>query len=466
MKLTIRKSFRETATWSLLSWTSAAVAMLLVVLFASLQVFAWGPERPTFTGENPADYVTFNAITNNPNHGDERNFVLIREAGTGTYVDEIQLEVGKEYEVYSYFHNNAKDSLNASGVGIAQDVRMSAQVPSIVQPGERGTISTTISSSNANPTRVWDEVYVTTDSAVALRYVPASARIHSNGAVNGSVVPSSLFTDGGTYLGYNELNGILPGCAQYAGYVIYRLAVDQPGFDVSKEVSVQGQASWVESVEASTDGTVDFRVSYRNTGTTDQNDVTIQDVLPAGLTYVAGSTVLTNNENPDGVQVSDNITTNGINIGNYGSGASATVTFSARVNGSDLSCGDVTLTNSASVATANGTKSDTAQVVVSVECAPDECKPGVPKGDERCDEAVPAALPTTGPAEIIAAVMGVTLVSLGFAYWLRSRKAYQHALAGFTEDMTELPEEKLLTARTETKPKDDHASYDFFSHLK
>ena len=50
---------------------------------------------------------------------------------------------------------------------------------------------------------------------------------------------------------------------------------------------------------------------------------------------------------------------------------------------------------------------------------------------------------------MIAGILGIALVSLGVAYWIRSRNEYKKALAGFTEDFTEEPKEELLTARTE-----------------
>ena len=78
----------------------AGIALsLLTLLLAGSSVFAGGPaNRPTFTSANPADHVVFNAITDNPVYGDERNFVLIREAGQGAYQNEIKLQPGKEYE--------------------------------------------------------------------------------------------------------------------------------------------------------------------------------------------------------------------------------------------------------------------------------------------------------------------------------------------------------------------------------
>jgi uncharacterized repeat protein (TIGR01451 family) len=193
------------------------------------EIVMGGPaNRDTYTSAEPADKVVFNAITDNPKHGDERNFVLIREAGVGTYVNEIKLEVGKEYEVYTYYHNNAKSRLNtvASGeVGIARGTRLYVDVPTIVKPGERGKISSSIYASNADPQKVWDEAYVTADSAVALQYVKESAIIHNAGTSNGSLLSESMFTSEGTLIGDSALNGIIPGCADFAGYIIYRLEV-------------------------------------------------------------------------------------------------------------------------------------------------------------------------------------------------------------------------------------------------
>lgn len=413
----------------------AAATLALALLITT--VFAGGPaNRPTYISASPANQVVFNAITDNPEHGDERNFVLIREAGKGTYKNEIKLEPGKEYEVYSYYHNNAKPSLNVAegNPGMARNTRIAADVPTVVKPGERGKITSTISADNAEPKRVWDEAYVTADSTVALRYVPASAVVHSGGAVNGKVLSDErLFSSQGTFLGYSELNGVLPGCADFAGYVVYRLKVDQPNFDVKKEVSKSGSSEWGKKVTSAPSDKVDFRISYKNTGTTDQNDVTIKDVLPKGLSYVRGTSKLVNASNPNGLSISDNIASeNGVNVGNYGKGATAVVTFTAQLSDkSEDLC--QAMTNRVVVTTKNGVKEDTAEVAVEgVECEE--------------EPVVPGELPTTGPAQIIAGILGVSLVSLGVAYWIRSRHEYKQALAGFTENFTEAPAENLLEA--------------------
>ena len=77
-----------------LGWLSGVVALGVVVLATSAGALAWGPERPTYTIEKPADHVTFNSITNNPAYGDERNFVRIKEAGApaSAYSDDTKVE--------------------------------------------------------------------------------------------------------------------------------------------------------------------------------------------------------------------------------------------------------------------------------------------------------------------------------------------------------------------------------------
>lgn len=386
---------------------------LVLPFFGALTAFAGGPVRPTFTSAQPATYVTFNSITDNPEHGDERNFVLIREAGVGTYVNEMKLQPGKEYEVYTYYHNNAETRLNTGeGTGIARNARVSAQLPSIVKPGERGIVSSTITADNANPQKVWDEAYITSDSEVAIRYVTASAKIRSGGAINNSIVPDSLFSANGTFLGYSELNGIVPGCADYAGYIVYKIKVDQPGFGLTKEVANSGQNNWSKNVTAQPGSTVDYRITYTNNGTTDQNNVTIKDALPAGQTYITGSTKLTNITNPNGLKVSDNVVGNGINIGNYGKGTKAIVTFSAKVAGSEqLTCEQVTMRNSAFAITGSGTKNDTATVTIpKPECV------------------TPAELPTTGPIEVIAGLVGIAAFTFATVYYFKSRRELQGVL--------------------------------------
>ena len=343
------------------------VAAVVVAGATAAMGFAWGPDRPTFTTASPAPYITFNSITDNPAYGDERNFMRVKpaDAPNSAYSDRTTLQAGKEYQVYIYFHNNAAANLNL----VATNTTVQTQLPAVVN-GDTQSVSY-INSPDAKPMKVWDETTLTSTSPVAIRMVPGSATIHSFGAVDGAKLPDSIITTGAP-LGYNALDGKVPGCNQYAGYVTFNFVADQPNFEVGKLVSKHGANTWTESYKAQPGEIVDYLLKYKNTGTTVQNDVVIKDTLPAGMTYVAGSTKLGNPTHPAGVLASDNVTTTGINVGNYGPGQNAWVTFSAKTPAdAALVCGTNKLINKETVITKNGSKEDTAEVVIDKYCAPE-----------------------------------------------------------------------------------------------
>ena len=355
---------------------SAVIAMIAAAVIVPVAVLAWGPERPTFTSANPADYVTFNSITDNKDVGDERNFVRIRAEGQGNYRNNVSIEAGKTYEVMAYYHNNAKSSLNASGVGIAKDVALRMQMEATVAAGKSTNVSGFITSSNARPTEVYDSASVTNTSAnaMALSFVAGSAKVTSNGAINGSTLPDSVFTTGAK-LGYDSQNGTVPGCNEYAGYVIFKIKAHQPNFTVTKQVRKTGETTWNKTQAVKAGDSVDYLVTYKNTGSTVQNNVVLKDTLPTGVSYVSGTTYVANTANPNGLlldQKSDTATTTGSNIGNYAPGAAAYIKFTAKVgaNATLPKCGANTLTNKAEIQTDNGNKSDTADVTVNKDCPP------------------------------------------------------------------------------------------------
>jgi len=190
----------------------------------------WGPQdRQTFTWSNPADHVCFNSMTDNPEIGDEANFVRVRKAGGhDKFVDNVIVEPGEEYEVNIYYHNNASASLNEGDRrGIAENVRLRMNyIASTLNAGEAAVIRGTISSSNAIPKEVWDTAYLNAKEAVGLRYVPNSAVLHNTGSLGGTVLnDDAVFgKDGGTFIGYSKNYwGLIPGCNEFAGYVTFRL---------------------------------------------------------------------------------------------------------------------------------------------------------------------------------------------------------------------------------------------------
>jgi uncharacterized repeat protein (TIGR01451 family) len=390
---------------------SLITSIALVVVAIPAAVLAYGPERPTFTRENPAPYVTFNSITNEANYGDERNFFRVRDVAAGTpYGDEINLVAGKEYEALIYYHNNAHPSLNASGQGIAQNAYAKAEMPAVIKKGQSAVgANAYVGATNANPAQVYDYIRFTNQTAgdIALRYVAGTTKIFNNGATNGqSLGDTALFSANGAALGYDSLDGTVPGCSEYAGYITYRFVAAQPNFSFAKDVRLNGTKAWANDLSAAKGATVDYKLSYTNTGTTQQDNVVLRDILPAGLTYVPGSSKLFNVNHPEGKQMTDGIGAGGINIGNYTKGSNAFFTFSARVDGAPCAV----LTNTASAETDNGNAQDTANVTLTGNCT-----------------AAPA-LPTTGPVEVIAGFIGVAAITIGIVYYIKSRRDLENTL--------------------------------------
>jgi len=356
------------------------LALVFVGLF-STSLLAWGPgSRPTFTIEKPATYITFNSITNNPAYGDERKFVVIREAGASpsANTNRITAKPGKKYTLRVYFHNNAAVNRKLT----AKNTRLEMQIPSSAKANKPARINALISADNARPKTVWDEVYLTAKEDVKITYVRGSATLHNFGKANGKKLSDNVINAGGALLGYNKLDGKVPGCSEFSGYVLLDVKVDpvaKPNFTVQKQVRKTGDKDWLKTVDTKPGDEVEFLIDYKNTGNTTQTDVLIKDTLPNGLDLVKGSVKLANaNTNGKYGTVSDRITdTYGMNIGSYANGATARVALKAKVDVKNECGKNYKLVNKAEAITKDGTKQDKATVNV----ATDDC----PEASYSCD---------------------------------------------------------------------------------
>ena len=341
-----------------------------------LEVMSFDKDRETFTNEAPADYAMFNSITNNAGVGDERNFVRVGELNSSDpYEDEIEVVPGKEYEVYIYFHNDAASDTNESGYGVATNTRIASAYPTELKSGERGMISAILSWSFVTPDspddpttgEVWDEAYFTTKSdSVVLRYKVGSATIHNAGKADGSVLPSSLFTEKGTLIGFNKLAGTIPGCAEYSGYITYTLIAEKTESSLSLKASVDGE-NWADSVSVKPGDFVTYSVEFNNTGNTDLSNVIFKESHNAGLSLRSGSTTVFDYNHPDGIAIDDILDLSGYNTGDASPGALIQLSFQAQVADDETLNGKV-LENTISVSyNSEEQQSDTVQVHVSKE---------------------------------------------------------------------------------------------------
>ncbi len=353
----------------------AVLLVALAVLIPSIAIFAYGPERPIYTILNPAPHITFNSITDNPNYGDERNFVLVKDAANtssgGWSHTDIDVQPGKEYLVRMYVHNNAAENLNL----IAENTRVSASVPTTT--GNSVQIDGFITSPSATPNQVYDHVVLNSDKRFNVAYVPGSAVYYNNINPNpGFTLPDSIVTSSGALVGYQQMDGKVPGCFQFSGITTFKVKVQgelQQKFEMSKQVRKHTTATggWADSITANPGEEVDYLISYKNSGEAQQDNVVVKDSLAAATTYQTGSSKLISSLTPSGAPISDNVTTpNGVNIGSYSPSGNAFVVFSAKVGEEkDLpQCGNNTLRNTATVEAGGGSLQDTADVVVNKKC--------------------------------------------------------------------------------------------------
>jgi len=376
----VMEAFGCTVSWEAETQTVAIVA-------SNSSGGGWGPARPTFTIEEPANYVTFNSITNNPVYGDERSFARIKEAGAlgEQYCNNIELTPGKTYDVFVYYHNNASSTYNGTnfdGPGVARDAYARVEFPAAVNGSAWGNVF--IGASNANPARVWNIINFTSDSTVNLAYVSDSAVLHNftsetDHTIRTFNLSDDLFSENGTPIGFHAMDGILPGCNYYAGYITFQIiataeTTTNTDHDFTVETSVRndgdtGADSWKNSINSRPGARINFQILYKNTGNETQNDVKIRNVLPEGITLVDGTTYLYNGSNPDGLSVSDRIINDtGINIGNYAPGANAYIRFTAEIASEDsFEYGSNILTNYGQAdhpANSVGLTQDTATIIV------------------------------------------------------------------------------------------------------
>ncbi len=423
---------------------TGAVVSLSLGLLNIATAFAWGPERTTFTMEKPATYPTFNSITNNPTIGDERDFVRVGEinAKVTDLKNEIEVVPGRQYLVYVYFHNNASSTYNDkahNNSGVALRTRMSSSFSTVLTPQDKGTITATITADNSNPLSVWDEAYMTTKTnKVLLHYVDGSAKIYNDWKANESVMPSSLFTETGTLVGLNALNGVIPGCEEYHGIVTYVLQAEELGGSVEKTVSKDG-LKYSESVDANPGDEIYFRLAISNTGDVALTNATIKDSLPEGLTLVPGSVGLRANESTTTEPLSDNIIATGYNLGTIGTGNTVYITYKAKVTG-EFDCNGKELTNTATLVydsevETGDSKEDSASVTAKkADCEEptpelDNCEtnPSLPECQEKNCKTNPEMegcqeLPSTGPLEIVMAAVVVLGICGGGYYLYRTKK--------------------------------------------
>lgn len=196
---------------------------VFLILFVAVTLpfcVGWGPARDTYTIQNPSPVITFNSITDNPNFGDERNFVgakSIEEKSADGWSDDITIDKSGKYYLRIYIENSSADNLNQ----IAQNTRIYFNIPDY--ESNRLQIDGYIESDNSVPTQIYDQVVFNSDKKFKIEYIPGSAKYENNNFTDGIKLSDDIINSNGVLVGYDQMNGeFLPGY-KFDGYAIVQV---------------------------------------------------------------------------------------------------------------------------------------------------------------------------------------------------------------------------------------------------
>ena len=475
-----------------------AITTVVLALASVGAVNAWGPERTTFTMDKPASYVTFDSITDNQSSesvglGDERNFVRVRKVGETTFRDQVEIsdtdaKNGQEFEVYVFYHNNAASNYKLT----AEDAKVFAYFPGIISGNSTAETGAKISASNAKPVSVWDEADFINQSnvGVRLRYVEDSATIHWNGGRTTAKIGEDMFTTG-ALIGYCAegetdcvLDGKIPGCAEYSGYIIYRVKVEQASIYLSKMASTDG-VNYYDNVTARVGDTVHYKVVAKNLGSIATTKIAIKDQLTTGLeatTEAIFKDTATSGATKTEALSNDFFTSTGaqayqLSVGGEGWYIEYDAKITDEVFGGK-SCGAAKVINTVYMDYAladggYGTLGNQAAVLVSNPCeeptpTPEDCatNPNLPGCQEKNCKTNPEMegcqeLPNTGPLEIVLAIVIIAGIGGAGYYFYRTRKTLKNVKKGVsgkddsTQEVKTETEPQAEEAKPEEKPQTD-----------
>ena len=305
----------------------------------------------------------FDSFINTPSYGNEENFTQIAPAQANvspvnaSYSNTAEANPGQEYWVRMLVHNDGNQNLNCLPQYDSSTLNDCTQIdlgsPSIatnttaqiaIAPGTANGVDIMgyISASNATPSTVWDSATLTNpNQAFSVSYVNGSASIYNSAFPNGLSLPDSINSPSGTMIGYSQMNGILPGCFNYSAYIYTKVLVSSPALKIQKLVRSNSNSTWSNSITTNAGSTVEWKITYQDTGTANDNNVTLRDTLPQGLTIVPGSIKWYDANNTGTVQNDTSLSSGGIDLGNYApspNDINGEIIFDTVVNSSPTSC--------------------------------------------------------------------------------------------------------------------------------
>jgi uncharacterized repeat protein (TIGR01451 family) len=318
----------------------------------------------------------FNSFINTPSYGDERAFADARrsdQTAAGSY-ENVLPDVNKgskEVVIRTYVHNNANQSTNASGLGVAKGTKVRIDLPEATSNVLRAR--SYISADNA--ALVEDTVDLTGTQNFRVEYVPGSAKIYNNTAFSGGKQLSDSIVTTGALIGDNALDGEVPGCFEYESTVFITVKIipeENPNVEFTKEVRKSGETNWGEVASSKPGDTVQWLLTTENTGPTQLDEIKIRDVLPPHVELVPG-TVKRIDASRNQVLEDGPLFDGGYIMGSYASGSGLYTMFDTKVLDNFETC-EVRVRNVGYMSSKQtAERNDTADLIIKKDnCEPEE----------------------------------------------------------------------------------------------
>ena len=297
------------------------------------------------------DNIVFNSIIDSK-VGDERKFVGAKlfKGSQNTFAslldrknewtnDVIEVKDGDIYTVCIYVDNDNPKGMSA----VSEDTSVLFSLPPNVSRTHK--IVGYIDSTNADPWRCWDTVTFYSDDLFYLAYLEDSAKYTNRNIGTIDLNNNAILT--GADIGFDSLDGKIPGGDTYAGIATINLAVHKSvAYRLHVQVRMEGTKEFQDSLVANIGDTVEFQIEYVNFLGETVHDVMIRDVLPDNIDYIEDSTVLYDSNHQDGILLSDNsLTIDGINIGDHSTKRNSYIRFKGKIVDKSLATGSTSLRN-------------------------------------------------------------------------------------------------------------------------
>lgn len=345
--------------------------------------------------------------------------VANQTAGDTTYKNAVSAKVDEVVKVQVWYHNREE----ADSGKIATNLNVKVNIPTAnakVQP-----VTGTVSGDNSNTVVDTATVNLSVPDA-HLEYIPGSAFWRHNVGDNTNVnyvttkISDSVVTTGGA-----TLENLKP-CFNFESTVTVMARVVSNGVSITKQVRKLGDTNWSTQMSANAGDTVQYMITFKNEGNTVLNHVIVGDNLPPHESYIAGTTMLKNAANPNGLKITnDNVANGGIDVGNYTPGANGFVMFNVKI-GTDLSNGCHDLQN-VGLVRPQGMNEFFNTAVVKV-CVNTPTPPVTPPVTPPTTPPTTTTLPQTGAESALAGMTGTGVLGYTIQAYRKSKRSLASAL--------------------------------------